>query len=68
MSEKQQDGRAVEEEGIEERERTFTRKAIIQAGWAVPVAMAVAPSVAFAASGGPPPHTDHLDATVHVDH
>ena len=48
----------------EEREYTFSRKALLKAGWAVPVAMAVAPAAAFAAS---PAHSDHLDASVHVD-
>lgn len=54
-----------EDEGREEREHTFSRKALLQAGWAVPVAMAVAPAAAFAQSGGP--HNDHIDASVHVD-
>ena len=52
------------DEGREEREFTFSRKALLKAGWAVPVAMAVAPAAAFAAS---PVHSDHLDASVHVD-
>lgn len=47
-------------------ERSFSRKALLKAGWAVPVAMAVAPAAAFAQSGGGP-HNDHLDASVHVD-
>jgi hypothetical protein len=55
---------APEDEGREEREFTFSRKALLKAGWAVPVAMAVAPAAAFAAS---PVHNDHTDATVHVD-
>jgi hypothetical protein len=55
-----------DDEGREEREHTFSRKALIQAGWAIPVAMAVAPAAAFAQSGGGP-HNDHLDATTHVD-
>jgi hypothetical protein len=48
----------------DERVVTLSRKALLKAGSAVPVAMAVAPAAAFAAS---PAHTDHLDATVHVD-
>ena len=53
-------------------EKSFSRRALIRAGWAVPVALAVTPSVAFAASGGGG-HTDvaaHVDAgtvTAHVD-
>jgi hypothetical protein len=57
-----------------EREAGFSRRALIRAGWTVPVIMAVTPSVAFAASGGGGgPHTDvdaHLDNgnfTGHVD-
>jgi formiminotetrahydrofolate cyclodeaminase len=50
----------------EERERTFSRKALLQAGWAIPVAMAITPSVAFAQSGT---HVDngHTDAVNHTD-
>jgi hypothetical protein len=57
-----------DDDGREEREHTFSRKALIKAGWAVPVAMAVAPAAAFAASGPHTDHTDHVDgATGHTD-
>jgi hypothetical protein len=48
----------------EDREHTFTRKALLQAGWAVPVAIAIAPSVAHAASGV---HADNVHADAHAD-
>jgi hypothetical protein len=48
-----------------ERERSFSRRAIVRAGWSVPVILAVAPTVAFAASGVV--HLDHTDST-HADH
>jgi uncharacterized protein (DUF1501 family) len=66
-------GAPADEEERAEREAGFSRRALIRAGWSVPVIMAVTPSVAFAASGGGGPHTDiaaHVDGgnvTGHVD-
>ena len=51
-------------EAKEDRETSFTRRALIQAGWTVPVIMAVAPPQAFAQSPGGhnDGHNDHGDA------
>jgi hypothetical protein len=55
-----------EDQDREVLERTFSRKALIKAGWAVPVAMAVAPAAAFAQSGGG--HNDNgLPGPQHID-
>lgn len=54
----------------EELERSFSRRALVQAGWTVPVIFAVAPLAAFAASGVQhvdAVHNDHIDAGAHVD-
>ncbi len=61
------DGINESDEDREEREHTFSRKALIKAGWAVPVAMAVAPAAAFAQSGLHQDHTDHTDSSRHTD-
>lgn len=55
-------GAPADEEERAEREAGFSRRALIRAGWSVPVIMAVTPSVAFAASGG-----GHTDIAAHVD-
>jgi hypothetical protein len=55
----------VPEEDRTERERSFSRRAIVRAGWTVPVILAVAPTAAFAAS--PIAHLDHTDSQ-HLDH
>ena len=55
-------GAPTDEEERTDRERSFTRRALVRAGWSVPVIMAVTPSVAFAASGG-----NHIDIAAHVD-
>lgn len=47
----------------EDRERSFSRRALLHAGWTVPVIMAVAPPRLFAQSG----HGDHTDGS-HADH
>jgi hypothetical protein len=66
-------GAPADDEERAEREAGFSRRALIRAGWSVPVIMAVTPSVAFAASGGGGPHTDvaaHVDGatvTAHID-
>jgi hypothetical protein len=61
----------VAEAGSEEErsglERTFSRKALLQAGWAVPVAMAIAPATAFAASGAHIDNGNHTDTNTHTD-
>src|SRR5437667_187891 len=52
--------------GKAERESTFTRRALLQAGWTMPVIVAATlPETAYAQSG----HTDHTDHTdtAHVD-
>ena len=49
-----------------ERERSFSRRALIQAGWAVPVVMAVTPPRAYAQS--PVTHTDAGDPHTDTDH
>jgi hypothetical protein len=56
-----------EDEGREEREHIFSRKALLQAGWAVPVAMAVAPAAAFAQSGTHVDNGNHTDTVSHTD-
>ena len=66
-------GAPVDDEERAEREKGFSRRALIRAGWAAPVILAVTPSVAFAASGGGGGHVDiaaHVDAgtvTAHID-
>jgi hypothetical protein len=47
------------------REWSFSRRALVKAGWTGPVVLAVAPATAFAASGIV--HVDHTDTT-HQDH
>src|SRR6187200_412338 len=48
-----------------ERQKDFTRRALLRAGWVVPVVTAI--DVRPAAAQSPPPHNDtHLD-TPHVD-
>jgi hypothetical protein len=64
-SEKQEGLEGVAEDERMEREWSFSRRALVKAGWSVPVILAVAPSVAFAAS--PVAHLDHTDST-HLDH
>jgi hypothetical protein len=54
--EQERDERGMLEEG-------FSRRALIRAGWSVPVILAVAPTAAFAASGG----GAHTDVAAHVD-
>lgn len=56
-------GAPADDEERAEREAGFSRRALIRAGWSVPVIMAVTPSVAFAASGG----GAHTDIAAHVD-
>jgi uncharacterized protein (DUF1501 family) len=56
-------GAPVDDEERAEREAGFSRRALIRAGWSVPVVLAVTPSVAFAASGG----GTHTDIAAHVD-
>lgn len=52
-----------------EREKSFSRRALIQAGWTIPVIMAVNPLRALAVSGfGDEPFNDHIDLTSeHID-
>ena len=60
---------AGSESGPDESSVDFTRRALIRAGWTVPVIMAVGlPNEASAQSPAPHndgPHVDHVD---HVDH
>lgn len=56
-------------ETAEDREASFSRRALLHAGWTVPVILTVAPPRAFAQSPGGQ-HGDstvHTDATVHTD-
>lgn len=46
---------------VEDRKSSFNRRALLHAGWAVPVIMTVAPPRAFAQSPGP--HTDFVEHT-----
>lgn len=43
------------------------RRALIKAGWAVPVAMMIA-SPRNASAGGSAPHSDHADAHTDIPH
>jgi hypothetical protein len=56
-------------ESTEDREMSFSRRALLHAGWTVPVIMTVAPPRVFAQSPGGN-HTDgvtHNDAVTHTD-
>ena len=53
---------------VTERQKDFTRRALIQAGWVVPLVTAVNIPSAYAQS--PPPHSDHSDVPhqdAHID-
>jgi hypothetical protein len=68
-NERNEEMEPVSEDEQTEREWSFSRRALVKAGWTVPVVLAVAPAVAFAQSGivhGD--HTDHVDGNVHTDH
>jgi hypothetical protein len=54
---------------VTERQKDFTRRALLRAGWVAPLVTAVNIPSAFAQSG-PPPHTDHTDHSdvPHQDH
>ena len=53
------DKTAEEEALADERQKDFTRRALLRAGWVVPVVTAVSIPTAHAQS--PPPHQDHQD-------
>jgi len=70
---------AQPDETSEDRQASFTRRALLQAGWTAPVILAVAlPDRAQAQShhsdstfndgfGDGPPHADHVDSNNHQD-
>ena len=60
------DKTAAEEKLADERQKDFTRRALLRAGWMVPVVTTVIVPAASAQTT-PPPHTDHADAP-HTDH
>ena len=47
---------------VTDRQKDFTRRALLRAGWVAPLVTAVNIPSAFAQSPGPP-HTDHSDHT-----
>jgi hypothetical protein len=64
-TEKNEGMEPVSEDERKERDWSFSRRALVKAGWTVPVVLAVAPAAAFAQSGVV--HVDHTDTT-HQDH